>query len=368
MGLGLGWYAVPGSCSIALSAGRFLEVGISRGWQHTPANHVNTPLLLGSSLAAASAFALGSMRYVYARRGKLRYTGLREYVRKGWPIFAPLNCLLYLFTKPRGRGVFLDLAQYPELAPLREHWQTIRDEAVQLMQKGYFERISDSNSASYFDVGFRTFYKYGWSKFYLKWYGYTHASALALCPQTVAILQRIPSVNGAMFSLLPPGSKLTRHLDPVAISLRYHLGLSTPNHDACWIEVDGQTYSWRDGDAALFDITYLHHARNDTSQPRLILMCDVDRPMSWPGAIVNWFYRGLARLSIVPNLEGDRRGLANRLFAGIAPLFARSKRLRQTNRPLYNLIKWTFNLGLLALVTVLAWGLYRLVAGVLAGS
>ncbi|MBL8726716.1 MAG: aspartyl/asparaginyl beta-hydroxylase domain-containing protein [Planctomycetes bacterium] len=342
--------------------------GICRGCSACWLDLLNTTQLLGSSLAAASAFALGSMRYVYAHRGKLRYEGLREYVRKGWPIFAPFNCLLYLFTKPKGRGVFLGLENYPELAPLQEGWQVIREEAMQLMRQGYFERISDRNSASYFDVGFRTFYKYGWSKFYLRWYGYTHASALALCPKTVAILSRIPSVNGAMFSLLPPGSKLTRHLDPVAISLRYHLGLSTPNRDGCSIEVDGQTYSWRDGAAALFDITYLHHARNDTDHPRLILMCDIDRPMSWPGAVINWFYRGLARISIVPNLEGDRRGLANRLFAGVAPLFARTKVLRQSNRRLYNWVKWGFNLTLLGAVAAVLYGMYRLLLWCLAGG
>ncbi|MGT2494830.1 aspartyl/asparaginyl beta-hydroxylase domain-containing protein [Cupriavidus basilensis] len=28
-------------------------------------------------------------------------------------------------------------------------------------------------------------------------------------------------------------------------SLRYHLGLATPNDDRCFIEVDGERHSWR---------------------------------------------------------------------------------------------------------------------------
>jgi aspartyl/asparaginyl beta-hydroxylase (cupin superfamily) len=39
---------------------------------------------------------------------------------------------------------------------------------------------------------------------------------------TVALVQSIPTVNAAMFALLPPASKLGAHRDPFAGSLRYH--------------------------------------------------------------------------------------------------------------------------------------------------
>ncbi len=321
---------------------------------------------MGIALIFAALLVLGSFVYVFRYRGVVRYQGVREYVRKGWPVFAPLNCLLYLLTQRRGRRVFMDLAEYPELAELQRNWQPIRDEAMRLYEQGYFNKTSDPKSGAYFDVGFRTFYKYGWSKFYLRWYGHTHASAKALCPNTVRIVEKIKSVNGAMFSVLPPGSQLTRHLDPLAVSLRYHLGLSTPNQDACFINVDGQQYSWRDGEAALFDITYLHFARNETNTPRLILMCDIERPLNFVGSVVNFFYRGLASLTVVPNLEGDHRGFANRVFAGIAPLFERSKELKRTHRALYKLVKFTFNGALLLFVGALVFGLYRLLRNLLA--
>ncbi len=301
------------------------------------------------------------MAYVYRYRGALRYASLREYMRKAWPVFAPLNCLLYIFTKPQARRVFMDLRDFPELARLQENWPVIRAEVLALHEQGYFTKTTDPNSPASFDIGFRTFFKYGWSKFYLRWYGHTHNSAKALCPNTVALLQDIKSVNGAMFSVLSPGAKLTRHLDPLAVSLRYHLGLATPNSDACFIEVDGQRYSWRDGDAALFDITYLHHARNDTNEPRLILMCDIERPMNVFGRIINFFYKGLARLTVVPNIEGDKQGFANRVFSSVAPTFARSKALKATNRKLYTVIKYAFNASLLALLALTVAGLVWLV-------
>ncbi|RWE17084.1 MAG: aspartyl/asparaginyl beta-hydroxylase domain-containing protein [Mesorhizobium sp.] len=305
-------------------------------------------------LAVVAAFAAGSMAYVYRFRGEARYASLSEYVRKGWPIFSPLNCVLYMTTRPQGAKPVLDPADFPELEPLRQNWRTIREEGLELLRQDYFNAAKRPGTAGTYDVGFRTFFKYGWSRFYLNWYGYQHHSARRLCPRTVEILQKIPSVQGAMFAYLPRGAQLTRHADPVAASLRYHLGLATPNSDACFINVDGRTLSWRDGEALMFDETYLHFVRNDTDCDRLILMCDVKRPLNPLGAAFNFFYRALTRASVVPNTPEDRRGMANRIFAGLAPVLARAKALKSVNKPLYLAIKWSVNVTLLVSFCVLA--------------
>jgi len=304
--------------------------------------------MLVSVLGAFVLFGLGSMYYVYRLRGTVRYAGVREYVRKGWPIFTPLNCLLYAGTEPRARKPFMDVAQFPELELLRENWEIMRDEGLELQKAGFFDDRNQAGASRY-DVGFRTFFKYGWRRFYLKWYGYYHDSARKLCPQTTEILRKAGFVNGAMFSLLPPRSVLTRHNDPAACSLRYHLGLATPNVDECFISVDGQIRSWRDGEGIMFDETYVHNVRNDTDESRLILMCDVERPMNIGGRFVNYFCKIWLRASIVPNTEGDRCGLANKVFLTVAPILARGKDLKRTNRPLYTVVKWIVNLVILAI-------------------
>lgn len=56
--------------------------------------------------------------------------------------------------------------------------------------------------------------------------------------------------------------------------MRYHLGLFTPNDDRCWIRVDGNPYSWRDGEGVVFDETHIHWAANETEQDRIVLFCD----------------------------------------------------------------------------------------------
>ena len=54
--------------------------------------------------------------------------------------------------------------------------------------------------------------------------------------------------------------RLGAHRDPFAGSLRYHLGLVTPNSPECFIVVDGEKYYWKDGEAVMFDETYIHTA------------------------------------------------------------------------------------------------------------
>lgn len=299
------------------------------------------------SLAAVAVF-VGSMAYVYEFRGEVRYASLREYLKHTWPIFAPINCLLYMFTQQRGRDPILELEKFAELAPLQENWETIRDEAIELWRRQCFESINEPGQAAHYDIGFRTFFKYGWRNYYLKWYGYTHQSAIDSCPKTVEILSKVPSVRGAMLSILPAGGQLTRHVDPLACSIRYHLGLLTPNSDDCYINVDGNPYVWRDGEAFLFDATYAHFAINDSDEDRIILMCDVERPTFFLGKLFNWFLLKLMPVTIVPNTDEDRAGIANKLFQMAVPVTDWSKELKRRNRTLYRILKYAVNIILLA--------------------
>ena len=57
--------------------------------------------------------------------------------------------------------------------------------------------------------------------------------------------------------------------------------------------MDGEPYSWRDGESVVFDETYVHEACNKTQQNRIILFCDVERPLKWrwAEAFNRWFGR-----------------------------------------------------------------------------
>ncbi|WVL66209.1 aspartyl/asparaginyl beta-hydroxylase domain-containing protein [Xanthomonas campestris pv. campestris] len=313
--------------------------------------------MIAATLLCVIASWIAAMTYFYRFRGQARYASLRQYLRKSWPVFALPNVILYAFTRTAARGPFVPLELYRKLPALAQHWECIRDEAMALLGDGSFDEVRRDGSPAAFDVGFRTFYKYGWSRYYLRWYGAPHASARASCPRTLDLLAGYPEIHAAMFAVLPPRSVLTPHADPLGCSLRYHLGLATPNAAQCFINVDGRNRAWQDGGAFVFDETYLHFVRNDTDAPRLILMCDVERPMRWPGRWFNLVYTQLARAARTPNDARDRRGPVSALYAAVAPLMAYGRRLRAQHRPLYALLKWTINLSLLgAMLALLAAG------------
>jgi beta-hydroxylase len=141
-------------------------------------------------------------------------------------------------------------------------------------------------------------------------------SAQSTCPKTIALLKQCPEIKAAMFAMLPSGSQLMKHRDPFAGSLRYHLGLITPNSDLCRIIVDGESYFWKDGEAVLFDETYIHYALNESLENRVILFCDIERPVNNP--IARWvnrlFSRTIMAASATTNTEQDKLGFVNRIF------------------------------------------------------
>ncbi|VVE84942.1 lipid A hydroxylase LpxO [Pandoraea sputorum] len=275
-------------------------------------------------------------------RGKVRHKFFRQ-LSDHSTFLSPLNVFMYTFSRVPTTP-YLKSDNFPELEPLRQNWEAIRAEAISLLDES---RIKASDK--YNDVGFNSFFKSGWKRFYLKWYDESHPSANALCPVTTDLVRKIPTIKAAMFAELPHGSRLVRHRDPYAGSLRYHLGLVTPNDDRCYIDVDGQRYSWRDGEGVMFDETYIHYAENQSGQNRIILFCDVERPMKyrWAQAVNRWFGRHLVGAASSPNDAGDRTGALNKAFKYIYSIRIVGKRLKAWNRSVYYAVKWALFGGIL---------------------
>ena len=278
-------------------------------------------------------------------RGHIRHPFYRQLTDHS-TFMAPYNMLMYAFSAVPNKP-FVDIGRFPELDALTSNWRLLRDEALKLFDEGHIRAASGHN-----DLGFNSFYKRGWKRFYVKWYDEPLPSAKALCPKTVALVQSIPTVNAAMFALLPAGGTLGRHRDPFAGSLRYHLGLSTPNSDDCRIFVDGEPYAWRDGEAVIFDETYIHWAENKTDTMRVILFCDVERPLTnrFVARINHWFERTAIRASETENAPGDRVGVLNRIFGLAYYLRVPGKMLKQKSRTLYRATKWILVAGLIYLL------------------
>lgn len=285
-----------------------------------------------------------SLTYIYFR-GKVRTNFFRTIANHS-AVLAPVNLFMYLFSAVPEQP-YLPARSIKGLEKLDENWETIRDEALALAEA---EKIRAAGNND--DAGFNSFFKTGWKRFYLKWYDAEHPSAAELCPQTVRLLKELPQVKAALFAVLPPGAKLNPHRDPFAGSLRYHLGLKTPNDDRCFIEVDGERYSWRDGQSVVFDETYIHWAENTSDQTRTILFCDLERPLkyTWAQRFNQWFSKVVMTAASSPNEEGDQLGLVNRLFRISWVLGQYRRRLKRWNRTVYQIVRVLSIAAVIALI------------------
>ncbi len=303
--------------------------------------------LIAPQFLVIYAFAASVLTIHY--RGKVRLAFGRQLTDHS-TIMAPYNVLMYLFSAVPNRPV-LPVSVVPELAKLRQNWQAIREEALNLFDEG---RIKASDG--YNDWGFNSFFRSGWKRFYLKWYDDALPSAQRMCPRTVELLESIPCIKGAMFATLSPGGRLVQHRDPFAGSLRYHLGLVTPTHPGeCRILVDGIPYTWRDGEDLLFDETYIHYAENTTDQTRIILFCDVERPLRTRAmqAVNRWVSRRIIKESATENEPGERIGVFNKIFGYVYHVRLLGKRMKAWNSRAYYTLKYSA-VGLLLLAFVIS--------------
>lgn len=179
---------------------------------------------------------------------------------------------------------FLDPDEFPWIARLEAHWREIRDELDVVLERRddlpNFQDISTDQATITDDDRWKTYFLYG--------YGFKSEANCARCPRTAALLQDVPGMTTAMFSILSPGKHIDAHRGPYRGVLRYHLGLRIPEPaDAAGISVGGEVRHWAEGRSLLFDDGYEHFAWNDTDGLRVVLFVDVIRPLRRPAADLN---------------------------------------------------------------------------------
>jgi aspartyl/asparaginyl beta-hydroxylase (cupin superfamily) len=125
-----------------------------------------------------------------------------------------------------------------------------------------------------------------WSSFFLWKDGARQDGACKLCPQTSALLDRLPLAYQpgyaptAMFSALDPHTRIPAHTGSTNVRLLCHLPLILPG--PARFRVGNETRDWKMGEAWVFDDTIEHEAWNDADQLRVILILDLWNPMLEP--------------------------------------------------------------------------------------
>jgi aspartyl/asparaginyl beta-hydroxylase (cupin superfamily) len=172
-----------------------------------------------------------------------------------------------------------DTRMFPWVAQVENEWRLIRQELDAVMtfreQMPSFQDILKEVGAIQSDNN--------WKTFFLAGIGMDCGENRRRCPETVRLLGKIPGLTTAFFSILSPGKHIPAHRGAWNGILRFHLGLMVPEpRERVRIRIGNDFYSWREGEALIFDDTFNHEVWNDTEGYRVVLFVDFARPLYPP--------------------------------------------------------------------------------------
>ena len=184
-----------------------------------------------------------------------------------------------------------DSDEFQWVKELENNWKTIRAELDQVMTKRKdlpnFHDIMEQVDTITNDNN--------WKTFFLAGYGLESEENAKRCPETMKVLNKIPGMKTAFFSILSPKKHITEHKGPYNGVLRYHLGLLVPEpKENCMIRIHDKFYFWDEGESLVFDDTYNHEVWNDTEGFRAVLFVDFKRPVKFPFNLFNELFLKIA--------------------------------------------------------------------------
>lgn len=183
-----------------------------------------------------------------------------------------------------GDTPFLDSDKFSWTALLEDNWESINQELGEILkykeELPTFQDISPDQASISSDNLWKTYFLYG--------YGIKFDANCDRLPETTRIIEQIPGMKTAFFSILMPGKHIPEHRGPYKGVLRCHLGLIIPQPgELCAIRVGDEVRHWQPGKCLVFDDSYPHEAWNKTDEIRVVLFLDIIRPMRFPLSVLN---------------------------------------------------------------------------------
>lgn len=159
---------------------------------------------------------------------------------------------------------------FPELQPLQDNWQAIRDEILQYeKQHGVIQGLDSNPYVAPQIEGIE------WSNIFLENFMIRHHKNHKKFPLLSSVLNQIPNASFAVISVLSPHTIIKPHYGDTNGIVRAHLGLIIPDTlPACGIRVGEEEQGWTEGGLTLFTEAYLHGAWNKTDKKRYVLVVD----------------------------------------------------------------------------------------------
>lgn len=197
-----------------------------------------------------------------------------------------INNLFARYVNYDKRPTFFEIEKtFPSLNAITAAFPTIKKEFEQVMANTQkFPRYHDIDPGEA-EISAGT--EKNWNVFMLYLLGYQMDKAKTYCPELCKILKGVPHLIQAFFSILEPGKSIPLHNGPYIGYLRYHLGIHIPANNPPKIIVNKQPYTWREGEAVLFDDSHPHEVINHSEDFRAVLIIDVLRPMPFFPHVIN---------------------------------------------------------------------------------
>lgn len=199
-----------------------------------------------------------------------------------------------------------DPKQFAWINTLEQNYPVIRQEAERLLQERElipaFHEISPDQARISQGDHWKTFFLYGFNR--------KIEANCRRCPETAKVLEQIPGMMTAWFSLIDPGCHIPPHRGPTKSFIVCHLGLIIPkDREKCYLRVADRKLTWEEGKCFVFDDTYEHEVRNDTDEHRVVLLLHVERPLTLPGKILSRLWLALIKAS--PYVQDGIKNMRN---------------------------------------------------------
>src|SRR5215469_4110340 len=177
---------------------------------------------------------------------------------------------------PMGNSSVIDTKAFEWVERLEENSEVIRQELVALLygQKHLpnIQEISPrQTNLSRND---------GWKSYFFFVLGHRIEESYNRCPETGKLLDSVPGLSLAFFSVLAPGMHIKAHHGSYKGVLRCHLALIVPEpRTDVRMRVGDKMVYWEEGKCVIFDDTHKHEVWNDTDGIRVVLLFDFCRPL-----------------------------------------------------------------------------------------
>jgi aspartyl/asparaginyl beta-hydroxylase (cupin superfamily) len=183
-----------------------------------------------------------------------------------------------------GNSPFFDASEFAWARSLESAAPLIRKELLNILPRQSalpsFQEISRDQKSLSRDDGWKTFFFYA--------YGVRVDGNCRHCPATTRVVESLPGMKTAFFSILAPRKHIPAHRRPYKGVLRAQLGLVVPEpKERCRIRVADQFGYWEEDKVMIFDDSYVHEVWNDTTGVRVVLFLDIVRPLRFPVNLLN---------------------------------------------------------------------------------